>query len=306
MAGDLTDQTGEDAAPAQHAIDDESTVTSNAEAVAAHDDSASDLGGADEAVRAEDTTDTTDAEDTDAAKEGTEDTDEGTEDTDDNKDTKEDTEETAAAESSQPKPGKKRKRRGRSGKAAKSPKAAKPSKPKKPRRKFGRRAAAVVVGLVATLFVGSAAFAGAMVQPYLSATATVEIKEKVARAAKDAVTALFSYTPEDVDRLSDRAGRYLGGDFGARYRAFVEPIVAPTKQTKITTSTVVAGIAVESLQLPNAVVIVYANTTTTTPLKKNIPTMQYKSLRLQMKREHDKWLVTSMNTVTSLDVTPQL
>ncbi|BDB39981.1 hypothetical protein IWGMT90018_04270 [Mycobacterium kiyosense] len=263
MAGDLTDQTGDEATPGD--VDGGTAAVSDTEVVAEEPDSDPDSGDAEQPVA---------APATDTAK--------------------------------------KSKRRGRSGRAAKtgvkkaSLKKDKPKKPKTPKKKFGRRAAAVVVGLVATLFVGSAAFAGAMVQPYLSATATVEIKENVARAAKDAVTALFSYTPEDVDKLSDRAGRYLGGDFGARYRAFVEPIVAPTKQTKITTSTVVSGIAVESLQLPNAVVIVYANTTTTTPLKKNIPTMQYKSLRLQMKREHDKWLVTSMNTVTSLDVTPQL
>lgn len=193
-------------------------------------------------------------------------------------------------------------------KRAKRAKAAKPAKPAKPKKKRKPgRLAAVVVALVAALFVGSAAFAAAMVQPYLAERATIEVKVKVARAAANAITTLWSYTPENMDTLADRAGRYLTGDFGAQYRKFVEEkVVGPNKQLKITNSTEVTGVAVESLEGPNASVIVYTNTTATTPLKKNIPSLQYLSYRMSMKREGDRWLVTRMTTITSLDVTPQL
>lgn len=184
--------------------------------------------------------------------------------------------------------------------------AAKPAKPAKKKPKSGRLAAAVVA-LVAALFVGSSAFAAAMVQPYLAEQATIEIKLKVARSAANAITTLWSYTPENMDTLADRAGRYLTGDFGAQYRKFVEEkVVGPNKQLKITNSTEVTGVAVESLEGSNATVIVYTNTTATTPLKKNIPSLQYLSYRMSMKREGDRWLVTRMTTITSLDVTPQL
>ncbi|AYE93808.1 mammalian cell entry protein [Mycobacterium paragordonae] len=196
-------------------------------------------------------------------------------------------------------------KRTRRAKRAKAAKPAKPAKPKK-KRKPGRLAA-VVVALVAALFVGSAAFAAAVVQPYLAERATIEVKVKVARAAANAITTLWSYTPENMDTLADRAGRYLTGDFGAQYRKFVEEkVVGPNKQLKITNSTEVTGVAVESLEGPNASVIVYTNTTATTPLKKNIPSLQYLSYRMSMKREGDRWLVTRMTTITSLDVTPQL
>lgn len=174
------------------------------------------------------------------------------------------------------------------------------------KKKKSGRLAAVVVAVVAALFVGSAAFAAAMVQPYLAERATVDVKYQVARSAVNAITTLWSYTPENVDSLADRAGRYLTGDFGAQYRKFVEPIVAPSKQAKITNSTEVSGVAVESLDGPNAVAIVYTNTTTTSPLKKNIPTFQYLSYRLTMKRTGGNWLVTRMTTITSLDVTPHI
>lgn len=216
--------------------------------------------------------------------------------------------ETGAAEGDSPEEGEAAEAEAAEAEAAEPVKQTKPAKPPKPKRKRRPgRLAAVVVALVTALFIGSSAFAAAMVQPYLAERATVEIKLKVARAAANAITTLWSYTPENMDTLADRAGRYLTGDFGAQYRKFVEEkVVGPNKQLKITNSTEVTGVAVESLDGPNATVIVYTNTTATTPLKKNIPSLQYLSYRMSMKREGDRWLVTRMTTITSLDVTPQL
>ncbi|CAM4257889.1 hypothetical protein MB901379_00331 [Mycobacterium basiliense] len=170
----------------------------------------------------------------------------------------------------------------------------------------GKRVGTVIAGLAALLFVGSAAFAGAAVQPYLADRAVVAIKLKVARTAANAITTLWTYTPENMDSLADRAATYLSGDFGAQYRKFVDTIAAPNKQAKITNSTEVTGVAVESLDGPNAVAIVYTNTTTTSPLTKNIPSMKYLSYRLIMKRDNSRWFVTRMTTITSLDLTPRL
>ena len=173
------------------------------------------------------------------------------------------------------------------------------------RRPAGRRLA-LAVAFAAVLFVGSAAFAGATVQPYLADRATAATKLRVARTAATAITTLWTYTPENMDGLADRAATYLGGDFGAQYRKFVDAIVAPNKQAQITNSTQVTGAAVESLDDPNAVVMVYTNTTSTSPLTKNIPSLKYLSYRLFMKRTNERWLVTRMTTITSLDVTPHL
>jgi Mce-associated membrane protein len=181
------------------------------------------------------------------------------------------------------------------------------TKKRRPRRKLlaGKRFAIAVV-VAATLFVGSAAFAGATVQPYLTDRATAATKLKVARTAANAITTLWTYTPENMDSLADRAAAYLSGDFQAQYRKFVDAIVAPNKQAKVTNSTEVTGAAVESLDDPNAVVIVYTNTTSTSPLTKNVPSLKYLSYRLFMKRTNGRWLVTRMTTITSLDLTPHL
>jgi len=158
----------------------------------------------------------------------------------------------------------------------------------------------------AGLFVGAGAFAGAAVEPYLMERATVATKEQVAQTAADAITALWSYTPADMDRLSERSARYLGGDFGQQYRRYVDGIAPSNKQAEVTSSTQVVAAAVESLRDSEATAIVYTNTTSTSPKSNNIPSLKYLSYRLELKRQGRDWRVTKMTTVTSLDLTPKL
>ncbi len=178
-----------------------------------------------------------------------------------------------------------------------------------PRAWLVRHTRAVIVASVA-LFVAAGAFAGAMLQPYLSDRATVATKMTIAATAAKAIATLWSYTPEDMDRLSDRSAKYLAGDFEEQYRKFVDAIAATNKQAKVTSSTQVVGAAVESLRgtpVPTeATALVYTNTTSTTPQNNNIPSMKYLSYRLELTRVGRDWRVTKMTTVTSLDLTPKL
>ncbi len=173
------------------------------------------------------------------------------------------------------------------------------------RRPAGKRIA-IAVAVAALIFIGSAGFAGAAMQPYLADRAVAATKLSVARTAASAITTLWTYTPENMDTLADRASVYLSGDFEAQYRKFVDAIVGPNKQAKITNNTEVAGVGIESLDEPNAVAIVYTNTTSTSPLTKNVPSLKYLSYRLFMKRANGRWLVTRMTTITSLDLTPHV
>ena len=97
----------------------------------------------------------------------------------------------------------------------------------------------------AGLFVGAGAFAGAAVEPYLMERATVATKEQIARTAADAIATLWSYTPDDMDKLSERSARYLGGDFGVQYRRYVDAIAPTNKQAQVSSSTAVVAAAVE-------------------------------------------------------------
>lgn len=162
-------------------------------------------------------------------------------------------------------------------------------------------AAAAIAG-----FVVAGGFAGAAVQPYLMDRATVATKYKIARTAADAITTLWSYTPEDMDALPNRSAKYLGGDFEDQYRKYVDVIAPTNKQAKVTSTTKVVGVGVESLRGDEATALVYTNTTSTTPQSNNIPSMKYLSYRLELRRYGRDWRVTKMTTVTSLDLTPKL
>jgi Mce-associated membrane protein len=190
----------------------------------------------------------------------------------------------------------------------KRPRRKRPAKPRVTAREwFSRNKKTVAMASVAA-FVGAGAFTGATVGPYLMDRATVATKLRIAKTAADAIDTLWSYTPEDMDKLPDRSARYLGGDFEDQYRKYVDAIAATNKQAKVTSSTKVVGAAVESLRPESneATAIVYTNTTSTSPQSNNIPSMKYLSYRLELKRYGRDWRVTKMTTVTSLDLTPKL
>jgi Mce-associated membrane protein len=174
----------------------------------------------------------------------------------------------------------------------------------KPWRPVGKWSA-IAAAVAAVLFVGAAAFGGAMMQPYLTDRATVATKLRVARTAANAITTLWTYTPQNIDKLADRASQYLSGDFEAAYRKYIDALVAPNKQAQITNSTQVVGAAVESLTASDATAIVYTNTESTSPSTKDVPSLKYLSYRLVLQRDHARWLVTKMTTITSLDLTPK-
>lgn len=173
-----------------------------------------------------------------------------------------------------------------------------------PARPTTRRWAAAGIGVVAALFVGSVAFAGAMAQPYLADRALATTKLAVARAATEAITTLWSYTPENIDTLPDRAARYLSNDFATKYRKDLEQITPANKQAKISLNTEVTGVAVLSVEGSQASALVYTNTTSTSPKTKDIPALQFRSYQVSMTRDHGRWLATELAAITTFSLTP--
>lgn len=177
--------------------------------------------------------------------------------------------------------------------------------PSKIRKWLSHNTSKALIGTAAGSFVVASAFAAGASQPYLADRAAVATKMTIARTAVDAITTLWTYTPTDMDKLPDRASKYLSGDFKDQYRKFVDAIAATNKQAEVTNSTQVVAAAVESLQGNEATALVYTNTTSTSP-KAKIPTIKYLSYKLDMKRQGTEWKVTKMNTVTSFDLTPKI
>jgi Mce-associated membrane protein len=174
-----------------------------------------------------------------------------------------------------------------------------------PHRPAGKRLK-IAAATAAVLFVAGGAFVGATAQPVIANRALVETKLDIARTAANAITTLWSYTPENMDSLGDRSAKYLTGDFAFQYRKFIDSIVATNKQAQVTNTTSVLGSAVESVTPTEASAVVYTNSIATSPVSKNIPSLRYLSYRLEMKRDRTDWRITRMTTITSLDLTPQV
>ncbi|HEX7321698.1 MAG TPA: mammalian cell entry protein [Mycobacterium sp.] len=168
------------------------------------------------------------------------------------------------------------------------------------------RQPAIVAAVSAALFVGAGAFAGATLQPYLADRAVVATKQQIVKTAVRAINTLWNYTPDNMDTLADRASIYLSGDLDHDYRKFIDAIATSNKQAKVTDSTEITGAAVESLDGSEAVVLVYTNTSATSEVNKAMPSLKYQSHRLFMKRDHRRWVITKMPTITSLNLTPKL
>jgi Mce-associated membrane protein len=174
-----------------------------------------------------------------------------------------------------------------------------------PHRPAGKRLT-IVATAAGVVFVGAVAFAGTTLQPYLADRALVHTKLDIARTAANAITTLWTYTPDNMDQLPARSAGFLGGDFANEYRKYIDAIVAPNKQAQVTNTTEVMGTAVETVTPTEATALVYTNSVATSPVSKNIPSLRYLSYRLTLQRHDAKWLITRMSTVTSFDLTPQL
>ncbi|OBG86818.1 mammalian cell entry protein [Mycobacterium sp. E802] len=174
-----------------------------------------------------------------------------------------------------------------------------------PHREAGKRLTYAAVG-AAAVFVAAGAFGGAMLQPYLADRALVATKLEVAQTSADAITTLWTYNPDNIETLPDRAAKYLSSDFANQYRQLIDSLVPTNKQAQVTNNTEVMGTAVESINRDEATAIVYTNTVSTSPVTKNIPSLRYMSYRLTLQRAGGDWLITQMPALTQLDLSPQL
>lgn len=174
-----------------------------------------------------------------------------------------------------------------------------------PHREAGKRLTYFAAG-AAAVFVAAGAFGGAMLQPYLADRALVATKLQVARTSADAITTLWTYNPDNIESLPDRAAKYLSGDFANQYRQLIDTLVPTNKQAQVTNNTEVMGTAVETISRDEATAIVYTNTVSTSPVTKNVPSLRYMSYRLMLQRTDGQWRITQMPALTQLDLSPQL
>ena len=109
-----------------------------------------------------------------------------------------------------------------------------------------------------------------------------------------------------MDSLPDRSANYLGGDFAAEYRNYIDAIVAPNKQAQVTNNTQVLGTAVETLTPSEATGDRVHQLRCDQSGDEEHPVAALSVLPVDDGAPGREWLITRMATITSLDLTPQL
>jgi Mce-associated membrane protein len=116
------------------------------------------------------------------------------------------------------------------------------------------------------------------------------------QAAKDATTALLSYSPDKVEQQLGDAQNLLTGEFRDSYGELVTDVVIPgAKQQQISAVATVPAAASVSAEPNHAVVLVFINQTVV--VGSSPPTDTASSVRVTLQKVDDKWLISAFDPV---------
>ncbi|NMN93765.1 twin-arginine translocation pathway signal [Antrihabitans stalactiti] len=114
-------------------------------------------------------------------------------------------------------------------------------------------------------------------------------------AAADAAVAILSYKSDTVDTDLAAANSRVTGTFGDYYKTFTRDVVAPAaKEKKISTSATVVGKSISEFSADRASVVVFLNQSTSTADIAQ-PTVTSTTLRIEVERHGDTWLVSKFD-----------
>jgi Mce-associated membrane protein len=120
--------------------------------------------------------------------------------------------------------------------------------------------------------------------------------EQSVRVASESTVAILSYKPETVDQDLKAAADRLAGGFRQQYLQLVKDVVAPgAKQQHISAVATVPAAASVSATGKHAVVLVFADQTTT--IGNDAPTQSTSSVRVALDKVGGRWLISQFDPV---------
>lgn len=149
----------------------------------------------------------------------------------------------------------------------------------------------------ALVFLTVGAAAGMYFAQYRSdQTMNQAAEHQALQAASDGAVALLSYSFDTLDRDFAAAKSRLTGDFLAYYSKFSEQIAAGAMQGQLTTTAKVIRAAISDLRPNSAVVLLFANQTTTSKRKPE-PIEAHSSILVTVKKINGSWLIANFDPV---------
>jgi Mce-associated membrane protein len=113
-------------------------------------------------------------------------------------------------------------------------------------------------------------------------------------AAKDGTVAVYTYSPNTIDRDLASAQSHLTGDFSSEFKQYIQsPAPTDAKRNGVKTAATVAGAALMELHPDSAKALLFINQTTTSA--QNPATSETsRSLLVTLTKVDGKWLISSM------------
>lgn len=156
-----------------------------------------------------------------------------------------------------------------------------------------RRPAAVAAVVIVALVIATVW----SVLRYRGDAALSDADREVGPAAADAAAAVLSYKPDTVAADLARAHSHLTGDFATYFDKLGSEVVIPAANARHMSSTAtVTATSVVSADSQHAVALVFVNQVTTADDLKQ-PTTMSSSLRLELVKIGEHWLVDKLDTV---------
>lgn len=116
------------------------------------------------------------------------------------------------------------------------------------------------------------------------------------QAASDGAAALLTYSFDTLDRDFAAAKLRLTGNFLAYYSKFSEQVAAGAMQGQLTTTAKVIRAAISDLRPDSAVVLLFANQTTTSKRKPD-PIEAHSSILVTLTKINGSWLIANFDPV---------
>lgn len=157
----------------------------------------------------------------------------------------------------------------------------------------------ILPAVLALLAVASVSVAGVVFfRQYLPNRATdAAVAKSVVAAASAGAVAVLSYNPDELDADFAAARSHLTGDFLTYYDQLSEEIVAPAaRQKALKASAVVLRAAIEELHPDSAVVLAFANQSTTTAERPE-PKISMSCIRITLEKKNGTWLISKFDPV---------
>lgn len=159
-----------------------------------------------------------------------------------------------------------------------------------------RRLRNVAFVLLPVLLFMLTAVAGVLKWQFESDRADQSAAAESVAAARDATTAILSYSAADVDKELNSARERLTGSFLDSYTKLINETVIPgAKQKKILTVVQVPAAASVSATLTHAAALLFVNQATT--IGNDVPTNTTSTVRVTLEKIHGNWLVAACDPV---------